>query len=340
MPQPPMIDTGYKPEFGLGALYQGMNAGTAENLQNQSVMQGALQNVMTQRDASFAMDEMNPEYRKSRIAGKIGENQTKKATGEYDTAILGDKIKTATEKLKAEGQTAQYSQIMTTMEKTRNALETLLPELEGQSPNLGMGIDIAQRAVEAGLPPQMAQQIANARTPEDIESLKKLKATLTYVLTQTPKHRQDMEKEELKSVTDLEQSRMAAEASRYGADSRAKSEEARRGDDDRRFETSERNASLRALVAQITNLQTELGKAIKLHKEEFNDLNKRLLGSNKEALGQLDMSEKASLENIKSLKTQLERLQAQADSLNSGVKGSQPTPAAPQLPPGVTLKSK
>lgn len=339
MPQPPMIETGYKPEFGLGALYQGMNAGTSENLQNQAVMQGALQNLMKQKEAALAQDEMNsPAYRQSRIGGMIGENQTKKATGEYDTAILGDKIKTGVEKLKAEGQTAQYSQIMTNMEKTRNALESLLPELEGQDSNLGRNINIAQRAVELGLTPQMAQQIANIKGPEDLESLKKLKATLTYVLTQTPKHRQDMEKEELKSTTSLEQSRISAAAHMYGSDTQRDIAKTREGDDERRFKTSERNATLRSLVSQITNLQTELGKSIKQHSEEFGDINERLLGSNKESIARFKSNKESSFEHIKSLKKQLEKLQKQADAINSGSDSVVPT--ASDLPPGVTVKNK
>lgn len=52
-----MIETGYKPEFSLGALYQGENAAAAQNMQTQEIIQQALANI--QKQASFPIEMEN-----------------------------------------------------------------------------------------------------------------------------------------------------------------------------------------------------------------------------------------------------------------------------------------
>jgi len=103
----PMIETGYKPQFSLGALYQGFNAGSADNaaqlanlakeweLQKSraedpykvlsSMYQGNLDNAKMQ----------DPNYIPWQLAGQVGQMQTQEAAGRKAQALSESDIAAA-----------------------------------------------------------------------------------------------------------------------------------------------------------------------------------------------------------------------------------------------------
>lgn len=89
----PMIETGYKPEFALGALYAGENSAYAEQSQQEDMIKQFLANQRerqmqpldvqkAQWEAASAQDKLNnPEYRRWALLGQIGQNKTQDAAG-------------------------------------------------------------------------------------------------------------------------------------------------------------------------------------------------------------------------------------------------------------------
>ena len=103
------IETGYKPEFALGALYAGQNAANAQDFNNEELSKLFLANQREQQmqpldiqkaqwDAASAMDKYNnPEYRDAMIRGAIGTANTQEVNG--NTAKVLEPFKIANEKL-------------------------------------------------------------------------------------------------------------------------------------------------------------------------------------------------------------------------------------------------
>jgi len=101
------ISTGYKPEYGLGAVYQGINAADSEALNQEEIIKAYLANQREQQmqpldvqtkqwDAASAQDKLNnPQYRKMALDGFIGQMQLQAAAGE--TAQLLAPFKRQTE---------------------------------------------------------------------------------------------------------------------------------------------------------------------------------------------------------------------------------------------------
>jgi len=99
----PMIDTGYKPEFALGALYQGMNAANSDEMAQQEILDRVLSNFKKQQDAPLdytikqaeaedAKTRMLPSYQDAKLRGYIGQNDTQEASGKFAQALLPFKI--------------------------------------------------------------------------------------------------------------------------------------------------------------------------------------------------------------------------------------------------------
>ena len=98
------IETDYKPNFGLGAFYQGINAANSKQLSEEDILKAFLSNQKEQNEqpldliiknwqATHAQDQTNsPEYRKSMIDGYMGQMNSqiaagKKAMGTVDSEI-------------------------------------------------------------------------------------------------------------------------------------------------------------------------------------------------------------------------------------------------------------
>jgi len=96
----PQIETGYKPEGALGALYQGFNAANADQGAELELIKQFLANQREQQmqpldvgvrqwDAAQAQDKMNdPVFRQMLLKGSIGKNQSDAARGQLDTETL------------------------------------------------------------------------------------------------------------------------------------------------------------------------------------------------------------------------------------------------------------
>lgn len=72
----PMIETGYKPEFGLGALYQGFNAANADQSAQEELLKQFLAN---QREQS--MQPLDIEKQKLQNQGTVFDNMVKELSG-------------------------------------------------------------------------------------------------------------------------------------------------------------------------------------------------------------------------------------------------------------------
>jgi len=99
------IATGYKPEFALGALYHGFNAGSADNASQLSnlIQEQALQKsrigdpldlIKKQYEAMVANAQMqNPDYIPAQMQGDMGKFASSAAKGKIDSSSVDDQIK-------------------------------------------------------------------------------------------------------------------------------------------------------------------------------------------------------------------------------------------------------
>lgn len=95
----PMIETGYKPEFGLGAVYQGFNAANADNSAELEIIKQFLANQREQQmqplDVNIKQTESDratvgrsPEMLDAYQRGYIGQNDSQAAAGTKAQALL------------------------------------------------------------------------------------------------------------------------------------------------------------------------------------------------------------------------------------------------------------
>jgi len=99
------IATGYKPEFALGALYHGFNAGSADNASQLSnlIQEQALQKsrigdpldlIKKQYEAMVANAQMNsPKYIPAQMQGDMGKFASSAAKGKIDSSSVDEQIK-------------------------------------------------------------------------------------------------------------------------------------------------------------------------------------------------------------------------------------------------------
>jgi hypothetical protein len=87
------IETDYRPDFGLGAFYQGINAANSKQLSEEDILKAFLANQREQQqqpldtliktwEATHAQDKLNsPEYRDSMLKGYMGQMNSQIAAG-------------------------------------------------------------------------------------------------------------------------------------------------------------------------------------------------------------------------------------------------------------------
>lgn len=215
-------------EFEAGAQRQNvLDSQTLANLYQQLQNQyQASSNIIRDKEAAFAQDEMNnPQLRDWRMRGMIGKDQSAAAAGQYDQETMNAKVKQGLADLKAKTTKAEYEAQVNEMEKMYTFLDTALPALEGGIPGLETNMRILQLAQENGVDPTTAAKLVQGASGGNIDTLKKLRSTLGYALTQTTGQRQKMQEKELDAVTRIETANIAADASRYGTDARRGDEE-------------------------------------------------------------------------------------------------------------------
>ena len=98
------IETDYRPNFGLGAYYQGINAANAKQLTEEDILKAFLANQKEQNEqpldlmvkqwqATHAQDQMNsPEYRQAMLDGYIGQMKSQIAAGRKASETVSDEI--------------------------------------------------------------------------------------------------------------------------------------------------------------------------------------------------------------------------------------------------------
>ena len=98
------IETDYRPNFGLGAYYQGINAANAKQLTEEDILKAFLANQKEQNEqpldlmvkqwqAAHAQDQLNsPEYRKSMLDGYMGQMQSQIAAGRKASETVASEI--------------------------------------------------------------------------------------------------------------------------------------------------------------------------------------------------------------------------------------------------------
>jgi len=204
---------------GLANIFQGMQNDRYGQMTPLEVM-------IKEKEAAQAKAVNNPASLDLFRQGQEGQWKTQSAAGQFDEAVVRDKISAEVAKYKASVPEAQFKQETAEMENIYRALEIGLPQLEQIPPGMMRNQAAMKLAQQFGLDPKLIGSMAVNGGLNDLEALKKLKAQLGYTLSETTKHRQEMQKEELKSVTDLEKSRIAADASMANANLRKKDTEA------------------------------------------------------------------------------------------------------------------
>lgn len=135
------IATGYKPEFALGALYHGFNAGSADNASQLSnlIQEQALQKsrigdpldlIKKQYEAMVANAQMqNPDYIPAQIKGEMGRFASSAAKGKIDSSSVDEQIKALLAELAQKtGKSNLLNQFQNQQQADINALGNPQPE--------------------------------------------------------------------------------------------------------------------------------------------------------------------------------------------------------------------
>ncbi len=135
------IATGYKPEFALGALYHGFNAGSADNASQLSnlIQEQALQKsrigdpldlIKKQYEAMVANAQMqNPDYIPAQMQGDMGRFASSAARGKIDSSSVDEQIKALLAELAQKtGRSNLLTQFQNQQQADINALGTQQPE--------------------------------------------------------------------------------------------------------------------------------------------------------------------------------------------------------------------
>lgn len=97
------ISTGYKPEFALGGLYQGINAANAQSQNNEELARMFLANQREQQmqpmdvnikrydEALANAKRKSPDYIPAQLSGQIGQMQTQEAAGKTASATWSNR---------------------------------------------------------------------------------------------------------------------------------------------------------------------------------------------------------------------------------------------------------
>lgn len=195
------IATDFKPFGMLGGMYAGQNAANAQAMNNQAMEKTALEQLVKQRDAAFAQDEMNnPEVRAMRLQGMIGKDQSAVAAGALAKATNESDIKAKIAENVAKIPKAELEAQMAQHTGEFNALRML--DMAGESSGY-QGLDFDQKLMQIGkavnMPQQELQKFMQSPPQQRGAMLKSRLGKLEQILTLTPKVLQEMSMENLKA---------------------------------------------------------------------------------------------------------------------------------------------
>jgi len=193
------IATGYKPEFALGALYHGFNAGSADNASQLSnlIQEQALQKsrigdpldlIKKQYEAMVANAQMNnPNYIPAQMQGDMGKFASSAAKGKIDSSSVDEQIKALLAEL---------------AQKTGKS--NLLSQFQGQQ----------QADINAigNVPQEQPQPIQQQQPQQSTGPLGSRLRQMATILGTTPEHLNRMEEIKAQGDSRLEIANIAAQA--------------------------------------------------------------------------------------------------------------------------------
>ena len=157
------IETDYRPNFGLGAYYQGINAANAKQLTEEDILKAFLANQKEQNEqpldlmvkqwqATHAQDQMNsPEYRQAMLDGYIGQMKSQIAAGRKASETVSDEIPTINQENKNKFEVAklleQFRNKQLGQDQPISSYEQPTP-LQGDNGKMGFNFGSASNALQ------------------------------------------------------------------------------------------------------------------------------------------------------------------------------------------------
>lgn len=157
------IETDYRPNFGLGAYYQGINAANAKQLTEEDILKAFLANQKEQNEqpldlmvkqwqATHAQDQMNsPEYRQAMLDGYIGQMKSQIAAGRKASETVSDEIPTINQENKNKFEVAklleQFRNKQLGQDQPTSSYEQPTP-LQGDNGKMGFNFGSASNALQ------------------------------------------------------------------------------------------------------------------------------------------------------------------------------------------------
>lgn len=211
------IETDYKPNFGLGAYYQGINAANAKQLSEEEILKAFLNNQKEQNEqpldlmvkqwqAAHAQDQLNnPEYRKSMLDGYMGQMNSQKAAGKKSMGTVDSEIPATNQENNNRLQVAKLleqfrnNQVGHDQPQSSMGFDMQPPTpLQGDNGQMGFNFGSASNAVQnPDLTPQQKQLIMRdaQKRGENVLSTfaKPQQSGIENALVNTPEHLQKME---------------------------------------------------------------------------------------------------------------------------------------------------
>lgn len=157
------IETDYRPNFGLGAYYQGINAANAKQLTEEDILKAFLANQKEQNEqpldlmvkqwqATHAQDQMNsPEYRQAMLDGYIGQMKSQIAAGRKASETVSDEIPAINQENKNKFEVAklleQFRNKQLGQDQPTSSYEQPTP-LQGDNGKMGFNFGSASNALQ------------------------------------------------------------------------------------------------------------------------------------------------------------------------------------------------
>ena len=205
------IETDYRPNFGLGAYYQGINAANAKQLTEEDILKAFLANQKEQNEqpldlmvkqwqATHAQDQMNsPEYRQAMLDGYIGQMKSQIAAGRKASETVSDEISAINQENKNKFEVAklleQFRNKQLGQDQPTSSYEQPTP-LQGDNGKMGFNFGSASNALQnPDLTLQQRQLIMQdaAKRGENVLSTFK-QSGLENALVNDPEHLKAMDK--------------------------------------------------------------------------------------------------------------------------------------------------
>ncbi len=205
------IETDYRPNFGLGAYYQGINAANAKQLTEEDILKAFLANqreeqqqpldyIIKQWDAAHAQDKLNsPAYRDATLSGYIGQAKSMSAAGRKADETVASEIPAINQENKNKFEVAklleQFRNKQLGQDQPTSSYEQPIP-LQGDNGKMGFNFGSASNALQnPDLTSQQRQLIMQdaGKRGENVLSMFK-QSGLENALVNDPEHLKAIDK--------------------------------------------------------------------------------------------------------------------------------------------------